>query len=187
MANINVGELIVVNTLPTQTQLNNQSITVGGVTKTFQYPVVFRKVGSGLTNSVDYTYRNAVDAPVASFNPDLSLIQNLKIENGVLSGIQNVLTVPQDVTDISATSFNVGIGKPTLVRVNLNEGLLNVGDNAFQAQSINVDSFPTTLLSIGSGAFNLIKETSVTLPATCTYYANSFKSGTVVTGGILIP
>jgi hypothetical protein len=164
MASINVGELIVVNALPTQTELNNKSITVGGVTKNFNFPVVFRRVGAGLSASVDYTYRNAVDAPVSSFNPDLSFIQSLNIVNGVLSGVKLALTIPESVTDIADAAFQ--------------------GDGISLA--ISEVSFPDSLVSIGEGAFQNNLITEVTLPESCSYKASSFDVGVTITGGTLI-
>jgi hypothetical protein len=59
MANNTVGELIIVNSLPTQQELINQSITVGGVTKTFQFPVIFRVIDADTNISSDFSYLDA--------------------------------------------------------------------------------------------------------------------------------
>ena len=160
MANINVGELIVVNVLPTQTELNNGSITVGGVTKTFNFPVVFRLINPLASASVDYTYIDAVTPPTASFNPDLSFIDGLDIVGTELRGVKAELNVPS--------------------------GIVTIKQNSFQSKSITKVVLPNSVTSIGEWAFQNNQLTSVTLPVGCTYRSSSFDVGVVITGGTLI-
>ena len=160
MANINVGELIVVNVLPTQTELNNGSITVGGVTKTFNFPVVFRLIDPLASASVDYTYIDAVTPPTASFNPDLSFLDGLDIVGTELRGVKIELTVPS--------------------------GIVTIKENSFTNKSITKVVLSNSVTSIGNSAFANNQLTSVTLPVGCTYIASSFDVGVVITGGTLI-
>ena len=160
MANINVGELIVVNVLPTQTELNNGSITVGGVTKTFNFPVVFRLIDPLASASVDYTYIDAVTPPTASFNPDLSFLDGLDIVGTELRGVKIELTVPS--------------------------GIVTIKENSFNGKSITKVVLPNSVTSIGDNAFSNNQLTAVTLPVGCTYRSSSFDVGVVITGGTLI-
>jgi hypothetical protein len=180
VANINVGELIVVNVLPTQLELNGGSITVSGVTKTFTFPVVFR-INNSVT--VDYTYLNAIDPPTLSFNPDSAYLAELDIDNGVLLGVLNRMVVPNGVTIIPdfANFSNKSIGYLTFT-----EGLISIGERSFESNTIKTIVIPSTVTSIGVRAFTVNPITAVTLPAGCTYKSTSFPVGTVVTGGILI-
>ena len=160
MANINVGELIVVNVLPTQTELNNGSITVAGITKTFNFPVVFRVIDPLASASVDYTYIDAVTPPTPSFNPDLSFLDGLDIVGTELRGVKIELTVPSGIVTIKA--------------------------NSFKGKAITKVVLPNSVTSIEEWAFQNNQLTSVTLPAGCTYTNSSFDVGVVITGGTLI-
>ena len=182
MANINVGELIVVNVLPTQTELNNGSITVGGVTKTFNFPVVFRLIDPLASASVDYTYINAVTPPTASFNPDLSFIDGLDIVGTELRGVKVELTVPSGIVTIKENSFQ---GK-SITKVVLPNSVTSIGEWAFQDNKLTSVTIPNSVTSVGHGAFSSNQLTSVTLPVGCTYTASSFDVGVVITGGTLI-
>ena len=226
MANINVGELIVVNVLPTQTELNNGSITVGGVTKTFNFPVVFRLLDPLASASVDYTYIDAVTPPTTSFNPDLSFIDGLDIVGTELRGVKVELTVPSGIVIIKENSFqsksitkvvlpnslisigNAAFSSNQLTSVTIPNSVTSIGDGVFQSNQLTAVTLPNSLISIGNYAFGSNQLTSVTipnsvtsignatfvnnqltsviLPAGCTYYANSFDAGVVVTGGTLI-
>ena len=204
MANINVGELIVVNVLPTQTELNNGSITVGGVTKTFNFPVVFRLIDPLASASVDYTYIDAVTPPTASFNPDLSFLDGLDIVGTELRGVKIELTVPSGIVTIKENSF---VNK-SITKVVLPNSVTSIGNNAFSGNKLIAVTIPNSVTSIGNGAFinnqltsvtipNSVTSigdwafqnnqlTSVTLPVGCTYRASSFDGGVVITGGTLI-
>ena len=204
MANINVGELIVVNVLPTQTELNNGSITVGGVTKTFNFPVVFRVINPLASVSVDYTYIDAVTPPTASFNPDLSFIEGLDIVGTELRGVKIELTVPSGIVTIKENSFtNKSITKVVLpnsvtsigeyafqnnklTAVTIPNLVTSIGEWAFQNNKVTAVTIPDSVTSIGSMAFQNNKLTAVTLPIGCTYRSDSFDPEVVITGGTLI-
>ena len=160
MANVNVGELIVVNVLPTQTELNNGSITVAGITKTFNFPVVFRVINPLASVSVDYTYIDATTPPTASFNPDLSFLDGLDIVGTELRGVKAELTVPS--------------------------GIVTIKEYSFQGKFITKVVLPNSVTSIGEWAFQNNLLTAVTLPVGCTYRSDSFDVGVVITGGTLI-
>ena len=204
MANVNVGELIVVNVLPTQTELNNGSITVAGITKTFNFPVVFRVINPLASVSVDYTYIDAVTPPTASFNPDLSFIDGLDIVGTELRGVKIELTAPSGIVTIKENSF----ASKTITKVVLPNSVTSIGNSAFSQNkltsmtipnsvtSITNDTFsnnqftsitiPNSVTSIGEWAFANNQLTSVTLPVGCTYRSDSFDVGVVITGGTLI-
>ena len=182
MANINVGELIVVNVLPTQTELNNGSITVGGVTKTFNFPVVFRVIDPLASASVDYTYIDAVTPPTASFNPDLSFLDGLDIVGTELRGVKVELTVPSGIVTIKENSF---LNK-FITKVVLPNSVTSIGNSVFANNQLTSVTMPNSVTSIGHIAFANNQLTSVTLPVGCTYKVNSFDVGVVITGGTLI-
>lgn len=182
MANINVGELIVVNTLPTQLELDNQEITVGGITKTFNYPVVFRVIDPLASASVDYTYINAVTPPTASFNPDLSFIDGLDIVGTELRGVKIELTVPNGIETIKENSFP----DKFITKVVLPNSVTAIESSAFYGNQLTSVTIPNSVTSIGESAFSNNQLTAVTLPAGCTYKAYSFDAGVVITGGTLI-
>ena len=204
MANINVGELIVVNVLPTQTELNNGSITVGGVTKTFNFPVVFRVIDPLASASVDYTYIDAVTPPTASFNPDLSFIDGLDIVGTELRGVKAELNVPSGIVTIKQNSFQgkaitkvvlpnsvTSIGKYAfqnnkLTSVTIPDSVTSIEEWAFQNNKLTSVTIPDSVTSIGSRAFSSNQLTAVTLPVGCTYRSDSFDVGVVITGGTLI-
>ena len=204
MANINVGELIVVNVLPTQTELNNGSITVGGVTKTFNFPVVFRLIDPLASASVDYTYIDAVTPPTASFNPDLSFIDGLDIVGTELRGVKAELTVPSGIVTIKQNSFQdkaitkvvlpnsvTSIGEwafqnNKLTAVTIPNSVTSIGEWAFQNNKLTAVTIPNSVTSIGDSAFSNNQLTAVTLPVGCTYRSSSFDVGVVITGGTLI-
>ena len=204
MANINVGELIVVNVLPTQTELNNGSITVGGVTKTFNFPVVFRVINPLASVSVDYTYIDAVTPPTASFNPDLSFIDGLDIVGTELRGVKAELIVPRGIVTIKENSFtnksitkvvlpnsvtSIGNGafqSNKLTSVTIPNSVTSIGNNVFLSNQLTSVTIPNSVTSIGNNAFLYNQLTSVTLPVGCTYRAGSFDVGVVITGGTLI-
>ena len=204
MANVNVGELIVVNVLPTQTELNNGSITVAGITKTFNFPVVFRVINPLASASVDYTYIDAVTPPTASFNPDLSLIDGLDIVGTELRGVKIELIIPSGIVTIAKDSFKsksmtkvvlpnsvTSIGEwafqdNKLTKVVLPNSVTSIGEWAFQNNQLTSVTIPNSVTSIEEYAFQNNQLTSITLPAGCTYYASSFDVGVVITGGTLI-
>ena len=181
MANINVGELIVVNVLPTQTELNNGSITVGGVTKTFNFPVVFRLIDPLASASVDYTYIDAVTPPTASFNPDLSFLDGLDIVGTELRGVKVELTVPSGIVTIKENSFQ---GK-YITKVVLPNSVTSIGNTAFSGNKLTSVTIPNSVTSIGYGAFSTNKLTSVTIPNSVTsigemaFYNNKLTSVTI--------
>ena len=182
MANVNVGELIVVNVLPTQTELNNGSITVGGVTKTFNFPVVFRVIAPLASASVDYTYIDAVTPPTASFNPDLSFLDGLDIVGTELRGVKIELTVPSGIVTIKENSFQ----SKSITKVVLPNSVTSIGEWAFQNNKLTSVTIPNSVTSIGDNAFRNNQLTAVTLPVGCTYTVDSFDVGVVITGGTLI-
>ena len=182
MANVNVGELIVVNVLPTQTELNNGSITVASITKTFNFPVVFRLIDPLSSVSVDYTYIDAVTPPTASFNPDLSFIDGLDIVGTELRGVKAELNVPSGIVTIKRDSFK---GK-AITKVVLPNSVTSIEGWAFQNNKLTAVTIPNLVTSIGEWAFQNNQLTSVTLPVGCTYRSNSFDVGVVITGGTLI-
>ena len=214
MANINVGELIIVTSLPTQIELNNKSITVDGITKTFEFPVVFRTINGAA--SVDYTYLNAVDEPTSSFNSEYAFLDILIVEDGILESVKKVLKIPQGVTtvkgsvpvpgnfDIPAPLSDKLIAKVIFPKslntiekeafrgnkiesISFNQGLSIIGDSAFFGNKLNSVIFPQTMTYIGHYAFSTNPLlTLVTLPSTCTYEADSFDIGVNITGGELI-
>ena len=204
MANINVGELIVVNVLPTQTELNNGSITVGGVTKTFNFPVVFRLIDPLASASVDYTYIDAVTPPTASFNPDLSFLDGLDIVGTELRGVKIELTVPSGIVTIKENSFankfitsvtipnsvtsigNSAFQSNQLTAITIPNSVTSIGDTAFINNQLTSVTIPNSVTSIGNGAFINNQLTAVTLPVGCTYRSSSFDVGVVITGGTLI-
>ena len=204
MANINVGELIVVNVLPTQTELNNGSITVGGVTKTFNFPVVFRLIDPLASASVDYTYIDAVTPPTASFNPDLSFLDGLDIVGTELRGVKIELTVPSGIVTIKENSFvnksitkvvlpnsvtsigNSAFSSNQLTSVTIPNSVTSIGQSAFQSNQLTSVTIPNSVTSIGKWAFQNNLLTAVTLPVGCTYTNSSFDVGVVITGGTLI-
>ena len=204
MANVNVGELIVVNVLPTQTELNNGSITVAGITKTFNFPVVFRVINPLASASVDYTYIDAVTPPTASFNPDLSFIDGLDIVGTELRGVKVELTVPSGIVTIKENSFQgksitkvvfpnsvTSIGNDAfqnnrLTAVTIPNSVTSIGSYAFQNNRLTAVTIPNSVTSIGSYAFQNNQLTAVTLPVGCTYRSSSFDVGVVITGGTLI-
>ena len=204
MANVNVGELIVVNVLPTQTELNNGSITVASITKTFNFPVVFRVINPLASASVDYTYIDAVTPPTASFNPDLSFIDGLDIVGTELRGVKAELTVPSGIVTIKQNSFQnkaitkvvlpnsvTSIGKYAfqnnkLTVVTIPNLVTSIGEWAFQNNKVTAVTIPDSVTSIGSMAFQNNQLTAVTLPVGCTYRSDSFDPGVVITGGTLI-
>lgn len=145
MANINVGELIIVNLLPTQLELNNKSITVNGVTKTFIFPVVFRVINSEASASVDYTYLNSVDEPTASFNPDLSYLELLDIRNGIIYGTRHIMNIPEGVTEIVERAFS---DRPPL-KVTLPNSLKIIGNSAFTSTDLSTITLPEGLEQLG--------------------------------------
>ena len=204
MANINVGELIVVNVLPTQTELNNGSITVAGITKTFNFPVVFRVIDPLASASVDYTYIDAVTPPTASFNPDLSFIDGLDIVGTELRGVKVELTVPSGIVTIKENSFqskfitkvvlpnsvitigNSAFTSNNLTSVTIPDSVTSIGAYAFAYNKLTSVTIPDSVTSIGDVAFSGNQLTSVTLPVGCTYTTSSFDVGVVITGGTLI-
>ena len=182
MANINVGELIVVNVLPTQTELNNGSITVGGVTKTFNFPVVFRLINPLASASVDYTYIDAATPPTASFNPDLSFIDGLDIVGTELRGVKVELNVPSGIVTIKQNSFQ----DKAITKVVFPNSVTSIEGYAFQNNKLTSVTIPNSVTSIGDMAFQNNQLTAVTLPVGCTYRSSSFDVGVVITGGTLI-
>lgn len=204
MANVNVGELIVVNVLPTQTELNNGSITVAGITKTFNFPVVFRVINPLASASVDYTYIDAATPPTASFNPDLSFIDGLDIVGTELRGVKVELTVPSGIVTIKENSFSskfitkvvlpnsvTTIGNSTfsgnkLTAVTIPNSVTSIGNYAFAYNQLTSVTIPNSVTTIGESAFINNQLTSVTLPVGCTYTVSSFDVGVVITGGTLI-
>ena len=182
MANVNVGELIVVNVLPTQTELNNGSITVASITKTFNFPVVFRVINPLASASVDYTYIDAVTPPTASFNPDLSFIDSLDIVGTELRGVKVELTVPSGIVTIKENSF---LNK-FITKVVLPNSVTSIGEWAFQNNKLTSVTISNSVTSIGNMAFQNNQLTAVTLPVGCTYTVDSFDVGVVITGGTLI-
>ncbi len=204
MANVNVGELIVVNVLPTQTELNNGSITVAGITKTFNFPVVFRVINPLASASVDYTYIDAVTPPTASFNPDLSFIDGLDIVGTELRGVKAELIVPSGIVTIKQDSFKdkaitkvvlpnsvTSIGEwafqnNKLTSVTIPNSVTSIGEWAFQNNKLTSVTIPNSVTSIGPMAFQNNQLTAVTLPVGCTYRSDSFDPGVVITGGTLI-
>ena len=204
MANVNVGELIVVNVLPTQTELNNGSITVAGITKTFNFPVVFRVINPLASVSVDYTYIDAVTPPTASFNPDLSFIDGLDIVGTELRGVKVELTVPSGIVTIKENSFanklitkvvlpnsvtsigNSAFSNNQLTSVTIPNSVTSIGNGAFQGNKLTAVTIPNSVTSIGNSAFSNNQLTAVTLPVGCTYRSDSFDVGVVITGGTLI-
>ena len=205
MANINVGELIVVNVLPTQTELNNGSITVASITKTFNFPVVFRVINPLASVSVDYTYIDAVTPPTASFNPDLSFIDGLDIVGTELRGVKAELTVPSGIVTIKENSFaskfitkvvlpnsvtSIGgfaFSGNQLTSVTIPGSVTSIGDMAFAHNQLTSVTIPNSVTSIETMAFFQNNQlTAVTLPVGCTYRSDSFDVGVVITGGTLI-
>ena len=182
MANVNVGELIVVNVLPTQTELNNGSITVAGITKTFNFPVVFRVINPLASASVDYTYIDAVTPPTASFNPDLSFIDGLDIVGTELRGVKAELNVPSGIVTIKQNSFQ----DKAITKVVLPNSVTSIGDRAFASNQLTSVTIPNSVTSIRDMAFFGNQLTAVTLPVGCTYTVDSFDVGVVITGGTLI-
>ena len=182
MANVNVGELIVVNVLPTQTELNNGSITVAGITKTFNFPVVFRVIDPLASASVDYTYIDAVTPPTASFNPDLSFIDGLDIVGTELRGVKAELIVPRGIVTIKENSFQ----NKFITKVVLPNSVITIGNSAFSGNKLTSVTIPDSVTSIGDVAFLGNQLASVTLPVGCTYRSSSFDVGVVITGGTLI-
>lgn len=168
MANIDVGELIVVSTLPIQIELDNKSITVDGITKIFDYPVVFRTISGG--SSVDYTYLNATDKPKSSFNPNNSLIKSLDIVNGVLFGVKITMYVPNGVTLIKEESFS----NSQIKELSLPESVIVIEVGGFSSNIIENLVLPNNLISMGiigaknsfsiNGAFKSNALTSIVIP-----------------------
>ena len=181
MANINVGELIVVNVLPTQTELNNGSITVGGVTKTFNFPVVFRLIDPLASASVDYTYIDAVTPPTASFNPDLSFLDGLDIVGTELRGVKIELTVPSGIVTIKENSFQ----NKLITKVVLPNSVTSIGNSAFSSNKLTSVTIPNSVTSIGNSAFSYNQLTAVTIPNSVTsigdmaFYNNQLTAVTI--------
>ena len=182
MANINVGELIVVNVLPTQTELNNGSITVGGVTKTFNFPVVFRLIDPLASASVDYTYIDAVTPPTASFNPDLSFLDGLDIVGTELRGVKVELTVPSGIVTIKENSF---VNK-SITKVVLPNSVTSIGQSAFSSNKLTSVTIPNSVTSIGNSAFSGNQLTAVTIPNSVTSIGQSAFSSNQLTS-VTIP
>ena len=182
MANINVGELIVVNVLPTQTELNNGSITVAGITKTFNFPVVFRVINPLASASVDYTYIDAVTPPTASFNPELAFLDGLDIVGTELRGVKAELTVPSGIVTIKANSF----ANKSIAKVVLPNSVTSIGEWAFQNNQLTSVTIPNSVTSIGEWAFQNNQLTSVTIPNAVTSIGNSAFSNNRLTA-VTIP
>ena len=101
-----------------------------------------------------------------------------------------------DCTNLKNVSFGKGItvipnqcfkNCASLNNVVIPEGVTTIIFNAFQGcASLDSVQLPSTLQEIGSVAFGGTALKSVSLPDGCTYYSNSFPSGCVVSGGVLI-
>jgi hypothetical protein len=62
----------------------------------------------------------------------------------------------------------------------------SIGNDLFLNNQLTLVNIPNTVTSIGNGAFSGNQLTLVTLPIDCTYYKDSFDSGVIITGGVLI-
>ena len=78
-----------------------------------------------------------------------------------------------------------GLLKSMGLEVNIPYGIETIADNAFEGEGIKKVTIPDSVTAIGDNAFINNKITQVTLPSDCTYYATTFDSEVVVTGGIL--
>ena len=78
-----------------------------------------------------------------------------KLGSNFANGIKAIkkVTIPGTIEEIPNNSFN---GATNLKEVNLNEGLLKIGDNAFRSTSLEKVIIPTGVTSIGSLAFDSI-------------------------------
>ena len=75
------------------------------------------------------------------------------------------MTLPSSITTINNYAF---YGCTKLGRVNLEEGLVTIGTSAFWGCNLTNITIPSTVTSIGNGAFKSNPTTSVTwLPVTC--------------------
>lgn len=135
--------------------------------KNFEDGRVMIKLSDNIINAVANSYKK-----ISSPNPNKTFVigidgkpfeivqeflDELKIENGVLLGKKKVLKIPRDVKKIA--------------------------DNAFHSESLDEVLIPPTVIEIGHNSFYNNNISSITLPAFCKYYDDSFDSTVVIMGG----
>ena len=109
--------------------------------------------------------------------------KTVQVGNGTVSINPNTwgcVTIPSEVNGYKV----VGIGpngfngcSPNLSEVLLPEGLVFIGENAFNASSINSIQIPETVCSIGENAFNGCPITGIDIPEGVTSIGNDAFSG----------
>ena len=107
------------------------------------------------TPNPNKSYALGLDGKAVELN--FEFLDNLIIENGVLSKVEKILNIPKGVKKI-------------------NEGV-------FYSKGIDKVTIPTSVEEIGANAFTDNNIELVTLPAFCKYYQNSFDSSVIITGG----
>lgn len=75
-------------------------------------------------------------------------------DNGVLSGYGRSISIPRDTKKIKNAAFQFAGSDKQIVEASFNEGLEEIGEYAFQYQSIKIIKTPSTLKIIGDYAFN---------------------------------
>jgi hypothetical protein len=88
------------------------------------------------------------------------------------------ITVPSGVTVIETSAF---LGNSAVTGVSLPEGLLAIGDNAFNGCPLTVLTLPQNLRSIGGCAFTGGKFSAVSLPQSVIYVGSGAFSNTSLT------
>ena len=138
---------------------------------TLEYDTTFNLSSSYL--SVDDYNTIEVLIPKSSFD-------NIHVRMVVGNGGLEVLNLPEGTTSIDSMTLSSvymdANSRPTEFAIP--EGVTRIESDAFWGWTINNISFPSTLEFVGSRAFDLYLGqdtiTSVTLPANCKYFDNSF-------------
>ena len=113
------------------------------------------------------------------------IIPNSVTSIGEQAFYNNPLTsviISNSVTFIGDGTF----GNNQLASVIIPNSVKGIGDYAFINNQLTAVVIPNSVTSIGYDAFYGNQLTAVSLPAGCTYFARTFDTGVVVTGGILI-
>ena len=98
------------------------------------------------------------------------------------AGEEEEITIPTGVTQIGQYAFE---NNKTIKKATLPEGLLSIGDGAFNNSALNNVNLPSTLTSINNYAFQSCGLTSVTIPNSVTFigyqsfYNNQIKNLTL--------